>query len=148
MRIFAYFFGVLSLFVTLKMCTNDLWVFFDIPSLLVVGSITVSLMAFKFGKKAFYFWNLEESERIEVAKWSGKVCLHSGALGTLLGLITIGAVGTVNVTVLPPALAVCFTTMLYSYVAYLFLFAPFMTKDLKAFDDNKGPIKTEDKLAA
>lgn len=100
--------------------------FFDIPSLAMVFGITWSLMTFKYGKKAFTFWWLAESERSQIASWSGRTCMHVGVVSAIIGYIQIGN-SLKDLSSIGPALSIAKMTIFYSYLCYLFLFSPFST---------------------
>lgn len=102
--------------------------FIDIPSICMVLSMTVGLMVYKYGPKSLVLWKLNESDRIEIAKWSGKICLHVGLFSALIGWI-IMADALSDPKGFGPAFSVSILTIFYSYLLYFFIFAPLSVKE-------------------
>lgn len=126
MKLIGLFCALITTVITLVIC--GFYNFIDLPSILLVSIITPSLMVYKYGTPSLKLWSLDEETRIEVARWSGKLCLQVGAFGTLVGFIAMGF-GLKSMNNFGPAFSVSLMTIFYSYIIYLFYFAPMAAKD-------------------
>lgn len=118
-KLIGLFISVLTIIGAIYISTKRIAVFIDVPSFAFVVLLTLGGLLFKFGFNGLMFW-----KNPETSKFGGKICIYAGYLGAVIGFVIIGSSLT-DLAALGPAIAVALLTILYSYLFYFFLFAPF-----------------------
>lgn len=144
-----------AIFFILAIQLDELYKFYDPPSILFVSSMTICATIFayglKFSTKAIFLPFLDRSQLskedlqqyVNFYNMASLVSICAGIIGFLIGMIKMLAENWDNIkTYICPAIALCLVTIFYGFIAAALIFQPM--KYAVLFNANKVEQDEED----